>query len=234
MPISVYRPVEARWPITGEYLQTSDPSGIWTPDHPHLGVDFGCPIGTAVYSATVRGKVVAIHRFDDGWGDGSFGLCIIVDVIGTPWYYLYAHLSATYRVKVDDFVEPGQQIALSGASGKNGWNTYAPHLHTQASTDIGFPRANYLEITGDPILGLRAGSVVPPTTPDYVPTIGDLNASVAALAAQTAQIGVSLNNLNGAVIDRDNAHSVRIGALESQMAAILSALGALAERLPKG
>ncbi len=234
MPISVYRPVAARWPITGEYLQTSDPSGIWTPERPHLGVDFGCPMGTQVFSATVAPSVVkAIHRFDDGWGDGSFGLCIIVDVVGTPWFYLYAHLSDVV-VSVDQALTPGQVIALSGASGKEGWNTYAPHLHTQASTDIGFPRANYLDVTGDPILGLRAGSVVPPTTPDYVPTIGELNASVAALAAQTAQIGISLNNLNGAVIDADKSHGVRIGALEGQMAAILSALGAIAERLPKG
>lgn len=176
MAISVMRPVDARWPITGEYLQTTD---AWTPDRPHLGVDFGCPMGTRVVSATVPGKVFAVHRPDDGWGDGSFGICVIVDVTGTPWYYLYAHLSAV-GVVAGEAVNPGDAIGLSGATGK----VTGAHLHVQASKDQWFPRANYEEVTGDPILGLRTGA--PPVVAE--PTLAEVNAVVVAQGGSIATI----------------------------------------------
>lgn len=113
MAISVRRPVPEQWPITGEYMQKD---GYWSPERPHLGVDFGCPEPTNVVSATIPAKVYAIHRPGDGWGDGSFGICIVMDVVGTPWYYLYAHLSQAL-VTVGQQVQPGDLIARSGATG---------------------------------------------------------------------------------------------------------------------
>lgn len=211
MPISVQWPVpHPQFPITGEYLQTDD---AWTPDHPHLGVDFDCPRGTRVVSATVQGKVDGIFDWTN-FGDGSFGRCVRVDVLGTPYWYLYAHLSET-GVVLNQYVNPGDLIGLSGDTGKNGPGTYAPHLHVQASILASFPRENYLVVTGDPILGLRAATPAPPPSMDLT----ELTTLVIAQGESIATL------------------SERIIANEAAMAArdqkILAAIAALTEALKK-
>ena len=168
MAISKVRPVPAQFPITGEYLQTTD---VWTPDRPHLGVDFGCPTGTPVASVTQTAKVHALHVPGDGWGDGSFGNCVVMDVVGTPWYYLYAHLSVAL-VTVGQIVEPGTIVARSGATG----HVTGPHLHVQVCESPDFPRDPAL--MGDPILGLRNQQPAP--AGDEV-TLADLSARHSSL-----------------------------------------------------
>lgn len=210
MAISVTRPVPAQFPITGEYLQKDD---AWSPDHPHLGVDFGCPAGTRVVSATQQGKVYAIHRTGDGWGDGSFGTCVVVDVVGTPWYYLYAHLSSV-SVVVGQGVSPGDLIGLSGSTGA----AQGAHLHVQASTDKDFPRANYEEITGDPIRGLRTPQQPPVVVPP--PPSMDLAALTALVTAQ----GQSIATISERIIANEGKQVLRDQKILSAIAELMEAL----------
>lgn len=137
-------PVAVRIPdavVTGEWLDTRGPT--WSVARPHHGVDFGVPTGTPCRSNTRRSRIAGVYGPGNPLGDGSFGRCIIVDVVGTPWWYLYAHLSAVW-VQVGDWVEPYQVMGLTGGSGMlNGQfsdTAYDPHLHIQKSKDRSFPR----------------------------------------------------------------------------------------------
>lgn len=129
-------------PVTGPYLANFDP---WTPDRPHLGVDFGCIKGTDV-PAVAAGMVYEIRTWTSGPGDGSFGLHLVVKR-DNGTYDVYAHLD-TVLVNVGERVYEGETIALSGDSGKNGPGTYDDHLHVQNSESPFFPRD--LSITHDP------------------------------------------------------------------------------------
>ena len=202
MAISLVRPVPERFPITGDYLQTTD---VWTPERPHLGVDFGCPTGTDVVSATITSKVHAIHG-DDGWGDGSFGTCVVMDVIDTPWYYLYAHLSAV-MVSAGQLVQPGELVAKSGATG----NVTGPHLHVQVCKSPDFPRD--IALMGDPILGLRGAPPQP---------------------APEDEENSWLANLNRVVGDDRIASQARDAALDSRLTAIERIITAMVQAAPKG
>lgn len=208
MAISLVRPVAAQFPITGEYLQAD---GYWTPDRPHLGVDFGCPTGTEVRSVTQTSKVHAVHRPGDGWGDGSFGNCVVMDVIDTPWYYLYAHLSAVLGTVGETF-EPGDLLAKSGATG----TVTGPHLHVQVCTSPDFPRNPAL--MGDPILGLRNQPELEPEEDE--PTLAELAAAHASL--------------NKVVGDDRIASQSRDRALDSRVAALEAVIAAMVKAAPKG
>lgn len=82
----------------------------------HKGVDIGCPIGTKIYSARA-GRVVFA-----GYADGYGKLVILEHEHGYTTYY--GHLSR-FTVKAGDRVGVGQNIALSGNTGR----TTGPHLH---------------------------------------------------------------------------------------------------------
>ena len=82
----------------------------------HKGVDIGCPIGTKIYSARA-GRVVFT-----GYADGYGKLVILEHEHGYTTYY--GHLSR-FTVKAGDRVGVGQNIALSGNTGR----TTGPHLH---------------------------------------------------------------------------------------------------------
>ena len=110
-------------PITGRF-------GDSGPDYPaggHRGLDIGCPEGTTVV-APIGGQVVEFTN------DGSFGAGVCIDVPGTPWYVLFAHLSAA-KVRPGDVVAAGQPIGLSGASGR----VTGAHLHIQVCRSSAFP-----------------------------------------------------------------------------------------------
>lgn len=113
----------------------------------HQGMDFACPVGTPVF-ATHAGKVVAI-RDDVSPDDKSFtdyknrggkdcendrifnaGNAIEIEcsIGGATYIVKYFHLSEIL-VK-DTWVEAGEIIALSGATGNaSGKNSGGPHLH---------------------------------------------------------------------------------------------------------
>lgn len=82
----------------------------------HRGMDFSCDVGTPVY-ATADGKVVSAK-----WQQG-YGWTVEIDH-GYGYRTLYAHLKK-FNVKAKQNVVRGEQIALSGNSGKS----TGPHLH---------------------------------------------------------------------------------------------------------
>ena len=82
----------------------------------HRGMDFACDIGTPVY-ATADGVVVAAK-----WLQG-YGRTVEIDH-GYGYRTIYAHLNK-FSVKKGQKVVRGEQVALSGNSGKS----TGPHLH---------------------------------------------------------------------------------------------------------
>ncbi|MER5181977.1 M23 family metallopeptidase [Streptomyces sp. NPDC002896] len=109
-------------PITGSYVSTGYKTGgsLWSSGS-HTGVDFHAASGTPVHSVG-SGTVVTA-----GWG-GSYGNQIVIKM-NDGTYTQYGHLSSI-AVSVGQKVTPGQQIALSGATG----NVTGPHLHFEART----------------------------------------------------------------------------------------------------
>lgn len=93
----------------------------------HNGIDLSCSVGTPVY-ATDSGTVVA-----EGWGNYDNWMGSIAGIfvrIGHSWgFSAYAHLSTT-NVNVGQWVERGQLIGYSGATGVG----TGPHLHFETFT----------------------------------------------------------------------------------------------------
>ncbi|MDD5068041.1 MAG: peptidoglycan DD-metalloendopeptidase family protein [Candidatus Pacebacteria bacterium] len=87
--------------------------------HGYNAVDIGTPIGTPV-RATAAGTVIISKTY--GWNGGYGQYVAIKHSNGTET--LYAHLSKNL-VKVGQRVEQGEEIALTGLTGK----TTGPHLH---------------------------------------------------------------------------------------------------------
>ncbi|WP_406441881.1 M23 family metallopeptidase [Streptomyces sp. NBC_01613] len=109
-------------PISNSYVSTGYKTGgsLWSSGS-HTGIDFHAATGTTVH-AVGSGTVV-----ETGWG-GSYGNQVVIKMHdGT--YTQYGHLSSI-GVSVGQTVTPGQQIALSGATG----NVTGPHLHFEART----------------------------------------------------------------------------------------------------
>ncbi|WEO94815.1 M23 family metallopeptidase [Streptomyces sp. FXJ1.172] len=109
-------------PITDSYVSTGykASSSLWSSGS-HTGIDFHAASGTAVH-AVGSGTVVST-----GWG-GAYGNQIVIRM-ADGMYTQYGHLSSI-GVTVGQQVTPGQQIALSGATG----NVTGPHLHFEART----------------------------------------------------------------------------------------------------
>lgn len=87
--------------------------------HGYNGIDLGAPVGTEVFAAA-SGKVIVSKQ---GGYNGGYGTYIVIEHDnGTQT--LYGHLSKAL-VSVDDEVTKGQNIGLSGNTGKS----TGPHLH---------------------------------------------------------------------------------------------------------
>jgi murein DD-endopeptidase MepM/ murein hydrolase activator NlpD len=83
---------------------------------PHLGLDFRVPTGTPV--AAMNSGTVLLARFL--YFEGN---CVVIDH-GQGLLTLYFHLSE-FKVKEGDTVKRGQEIGLSGGTGR----ATGPHLH---------------------------------------------------------------------------------------------------------
>jgi hypothetical protein len=128
-------------PITGRFGE--DYGGYL-----HRGVDYGVPVGTPV-RAPAAGEAVPFVN------DGSFGLGVCLRH-ADGWFTLYAHLSRA-DVVPGMRVEPGQQIGLSGNTGRS----TGPHLHWQLCSSSAFPAD--IRYSRDPLDYL---SEEEPMTPD--------------------------------------------------------------------
>ncbi|MBQ0166064.1 MAG: M23 family metallopeptidase [Treponema sp.] len=82
----------------------------------HYGIDFGVPEGTPVTACGAGKVVLAEWRNSTGWS------IVIAHMPGL--YSLYYHLSKM-EVSEGDYVEKGEEIALSGSTGL----ATGPHLH---------------------------------------------------------------------------------------------------------
>jgi murein DD-endopeptidase MepM/ murein hydrolase activator NlpD len=109
-------------PVYGSYVSTGYRTGgsLWS-SGTHTGIDFHAATGTPVH-AVGAGTVV-----EAGWG-GAYGNQIVIRM-NDGTYTQYGHLSSI-GVSVGQWVTPGRQIALSGATG----NVTGPHLHFEART----------------------------------------------------------------------------------------------------
>ncbi len=85
---------------------------------PHLGLDFRVPSGTPV--AAMNAGTVLLARFL--YFEGN---CVVIDH-GQGLLTLYFHLSE-FKVKEGDSVKRGQEVGLSGGTGR----ATGPHLHVQ-------------------------------------------------------------------------------------------------------
>lgn len=126
-------------PLTVEFGISSPFGAPRTPNPPHRGIDFDCPIGTPV-SAMVDGVV-----FRSGWERDpnmepnyqniGFGLRVwqTFTLNGEKFFAWYGHLSQAF-VNEGDKIKAGDVVGLSGATGRT-YSSHrpgpAPHLHVQ-------------------------------------------------------------------------------------------------------
>lgn len=119
--------------LASDYLSKLGPGGLPRGKHgAHDGVDFAAPAGTEVVSSSF-GKVLTIHN------DRQAGLTILVEVPGTDYSVVYAHLSAAglggdeFLTKTADVwkfqeVKPGDRIGQIGDSRRLGLVS-TDHVH---------------------------------------------------------------------------------------------------------
>ncbi len=104
----------------------------------HRGIDIGgVAVGTPIFAPAPG--IVAVHAPGDGWGDGSFGICVVLDHPGTPWWTIYAHMSGSTRTS-GETVQVGDVLGEVGFTGKVvSAGPGGAHLHWQLSSHSGFP-----------------------------------------------------------------------------------------------
>lgn len=139
IPIVPGRLTFTRWPldmppgvVTGGYRQDYG-------NYLHRGIDIGhVPVGTPIFAPA--GGTLTVHRPGDGWGNGSFGICVVIDHPGTPWWSIYAHMNETAR-------STGEVVLAGDVIGEIGFTGYVEppgpggaHLHWQLSAHPGFPQ----------------------------------------------------------------------------------------------
>ncbi|MEO8541288.1 MAG: M23 family metallopeptidase [bacterium] len=118
--------------ITGGYRQ--DYGGYL-----HRGIDLGgVAVGTPILAPAPG--ILTVHIPGDGWGDGSFGICVVIDHPGTPWWTIYAHMSTTSRSTGESVVD-GDVIGEVGFTGRvDPPGPAGAHTHWQLSSHSGFPQ----------------------------------------------------------------------------------------------
>jgi murein DD-endopeptidase MepM/ murein hydrolase activator NlpD len=116
---TAWRAPLARLYVTSSFGSINRPGG-----KPHNGMDFGAPRGTVVFTPANGRVVISTDRYEGG---SRYGKVVVIEHDdGTRT--LYAHLDGR-TVRADQIVRAGQQIALSGATGK----VTGPHLHFEVS-----------------------------------------------------------------------------------------------------
>lgn len=106
------------WPLRGRLTSLFGPRThpiYGTPDF-HTGIDLAVPEGTPIHAAAPGTVIWAGTK-------GGYGVLVVIDH-GNGYQTYYGHLSRAL-VRVGQFVEVGQVIALSGNTGLS----TGPHLH---------------------------------------------------------------------------------------------------------
>ena len=126
--VSLLKTVIAKSKVSTDSKLVNNSSGLLNPllgaiktqgIHGYNGVDLGAPVGTPV-RASASGEVIVAKG--QGWNGGYGDYIVIRHRSGIQT--LYAHLSKV-NVAVGEQVTAGENIALSGNSGKS----TGPHLH---------------------------------------------------------------------------------------------------------
>nr|WP_254206607.1 peptidoglycan DD-metalloendopeptidase family protein [Nocardia alni] len=113
-------PIRRVWPLPAGTFHVTDPFGAR--GGTHMGVDFGAPDGTPIYSVA-DGTVVAAGPAS---GFGNWIVIDSTDVNGRPFSAVYGHeWTSGVRVQVGQRVRAGQQIGAVGSAGESS----GPHLH---------------------------------------------------------------------------------------------------------
>lgn len=110
------QPFSGSWPITQYYGETVTSSF-------HTGIDYGCPLGTAIMAS--EAGVIRYAAFDQT----GYGYCVIIEH-DVNHATLYAHLCSIRFGSIGRKVQQGEVIGYSGNSG----NSTGPHLHFEART----------------------------------------------------------------------------------------------------
>lgn len=121
MSIDLSWPLYQTAPITQRYGENPGSGYICMPDGSHNGLDFGVPIGTAVY-ATADGTVLRADMDKTGYG-------LHIRIQHDGYMSLYGHLHSVAAL-AGQHVAAGQVIGESGNTG----NSTGPHLHFEVRT----------------------------------------------------------------------------------------------------
>ena len=143
-------PGELRFTVLPLAMPPGRVNGVYLEQYPngtHMGYDLGgVRVGTPIFAPA--GGTVEVHRPNDGTGFDSFGICVVLDHPGTPYWTIYAHLDGTDLVN-GDVVRAGDII------GRLGWTGFVDppdeggaHLHWQVSDSHWFPKSQ--DATRDP------------------------------------------------------------------------------------
>lgn len=118
-PLKLFRPVAERYPILQRFGENPH---RYPRSKGHTGLDFDTPLRTPVFAA-MAGKVIIIGK-DDSYG--NYLMIAQGDLL-----QVYAHLwrGPFAIVRLNERVNQGQLIALSGDSGWSWPRANIPHLH---------------------------------------------------------------------------------------------------------
>lgn len=116
--VTFRQPFSGDYPITLDFGEVYEP--YYTKEHPHKGIDYGCPSETPILAAA-DGYVLTIGYEPNGYG--NYIILLHNDSSGTV--YAHLHKVATY---LQAKVQKGDLIGYSGNTG----NSTGPHLHFEA------------------------------------------------------------------------------------------------------
>lgn len=180
--------------VTGEFAATS-PNPPWSPNKPHMGVDFGISTGTSV-RAPAGGRIVVPTN------DGSFGVAVCIQHdTEPPWFSLFAHLSRSL-VKAGDRVEAGRLLGYSGATGQ----VSGAHLHWQLCSTSTFPRD--LSLNRDPLAVpfISEGDNEMGMTPEEKQLVDNIANKVARLESIVAVNGIDTDG--DGIVDKTGEEAI--------------------------
>lgn len=120
--MKLLRPVDPTWKISSAFGKRI----IGGKEEFHKGIDFAVPVGTPV-RACLKGNVIAAGYENPKDEKQGFGLRVWIQgkFEDRDVYFWMGHLSAIRIQPLAKWTERGQEIGLSGSTGRS----TGPHLH---------------------------------------------------------------------------------------------------------